>query len=165
MAPPSEAGLSSRGVAYESHAAIRTLLATIWETAYDRDSNPGGTIDIGTAENYNMNGRVAAFIKEHVHISGSHLCYGSGPWGSLRLRKAMAKYLQKYFNPREAIDPEHLLFSSGCTSLCEMLGFSLFEPGDVLLLSRPCYQAFQSDFGSRAGSVPKILRQGLINTA
>jgi 1-aminocyclopropane-1-carboxylate synthase len=36
-------------------------------------------------------------------------------------------------------------------SLCEMLGFSLFSPGDGILLSRPCYAAFESDFGTRAG--------------
>jgi 1-aminocyclopropane-1-carboxylate synthase len=62
----------------------------------------------------------------------------------------MAKYLDRYFNPLEPVDPDDLLFSSGCTSLCEMLGFSIFEPGDALLLSRPIYQAFESDFGRRA---------------
>jgi 1-aminocyclopropane-1-carboxylate synthase len=83
-------------------------------------------------------------------IDGKQLSYGNGPWGSTRLRTAMAKYLDKYFHPLEAVDPEELLFSAGCTSLCEMLGFSLFEPGDILLLSRPIYQAFEGDFGRRA---------------
>jgi DNA-binding transcriptional MocR family regulator len=65
----------------------------------------------------------------------------------------MVNYMQKYFSPLEPVDPDDLLFSSGCTSLCEMLGFSLFEPGDVMFLSRPIYQAFQGDFGRRAAYV------------
>jgi len=66
---PSEAGLSSRGLEYESAGAIRKLVATIWEDAYHHESNTNGTIDLGTSENYIMNSDVAAFIKENVHLS------------------------------------------------------------------------------------------------
>ena len=62
----------------------------------------------------------------------------------------MARHMDKYFEPLNPIDPDDILFTSGCTSLFEMLGFTLFEPGDGLLLSTPIYQAFQRDFSMRA---------------
>jgi 1-aminocyclopropane-1-carboxylate synthase len=85
-----------------------------------------------------------------VKFEGQHVDYGSGPWGSLRLRKAMANYMDKYFKPLNPVDPEDICFATGCTSLFEMLGFTIFEPNEGLLLSRPIYQAFQRDFNLRA---------------
>lgn len=76
--------------------------------------------------------------------------YGTGPWGSPRLRKAMANHMNRHFHPLKPIIPDELLFASGVTSLCELLGFSMCDPGDAVLFSRPCYQAFASDFGSKA---------------
>jgi hypothetical protein len=64
--PTSETGLSSRGLQYESAGAIRKLVATIWEDTYNHESNPNGTIDLGTSENYIMNNDVANFIKANV---------------------------------------------------------------------------------------------------
>ena len=62
----------------------------------------------------------------------------------------MAKYMDKWFKPLSPVHVDELLFSTGVTSICEMLGFTIFEPGDALLLSAPIYQAFKSDFGLRA---------------
>jgi 1-aminocyclopropane-1-carboxylate synthase len=62
----------------------------------------------------------------------------------------MAAHINKWFRPAEPVNADHLLFSAGCTSLCEMLGFTIFEEGEALLLSQPIYQAFEEDFGLRA---------------
>ena len=62
----------------------------------------------------------------------------------------MAKHINRYFKPLEPLDPQRLLFANGVTSLCEMLGFTICDEGDAILLSKPIYQAFKSDFGSRA---------------
>ena len=50
----------------------------------------------------------------------------------------------------KSIDPAQLLFATGVTSLCEMLGFSVCDEGNAVLLSKPMYQAFKSDFGTKA---------------
>jgi 1-aminocyclopropane-1-carboxylate synthase len=62
----------------------------------------------------------------------------------------MASHINKYFKPLKPVLAENLLFSTGCTSICDMLGHALFEPGEGLLLGRPIYQAFQTDFGLKA---------------
>lgn len=77
--------------------------------------------------------------------------YGEGPWGSTRLRKTMSDHMNRNFLPVRPIDAERLTFANGVTSLLEMLGFALGDAGDVVLLSRPIYQAFKIDFGAKAG--------------
>ncbi len=62
----------------------------------------------------------------------------------------MARHMDKYFNTYEPVDADDILFANGVTSLCEMLGFTIADPGDGILLSRPTYQAFYFDFGMKA---------------
>lgn len=65
----------------------------------------------------------------------------------------MARHINRHFHPYRAVEANELLFASGVTSLCEMLGFSICDANDAVLLSRPCYQAFSADFGTRGKSV------------
>lgn len=106
---------------------------------------------MGAAENYPMLQSVADFTNSRVKATPNSFSYDEGAWGSLRLRAAMARHMNRFFEPVEEIKPGDLLVANGCMSLCEMLGFSIFSPGDGILLSRPCYSAFESDFGTRAG--------------
>lgn len=62
----------------------------------------------------------------------------------------MAGVMNRYFNVLRPIDPDRLLIANGVTSLCEMLGFAIADPGDGILMSKPIYQAFQTDFGAKA---------------
>lgn len=62
----------------------------------------------------------------------------------------MARFMTANFNAIRPVDPEDILFANGVTSLCEMLGFTIADPGDAVLLSKPIYQAFQLDFGMKA---------------
>jgi 1-aminocyclopropane-1-carboxylate synthase len=143
-------GLSSRGLSYVKEGGIRKHFATIWENVYDADINPTGVINLGTAENYIMMSDAARFVNEKVLLKGEDLDYGAGPWGSVRLRSNMAKFMTKYLKARAPVNPDNVLFATGCTSIFDMLGEVLFEPGEGILLSRPIYQAFQRDFKLRA---------------
>lgn len=58
--------------------------------------------------------------------------------------------MTRYFKAIEKANPDDLLVANGVTSLCEMLGFTIFDPGDGLLLPQPIYQAFPIDFGAKA---------------
>ena len=62
----------------------------------------------------------------------------------------MANHINRYFRPHKTIDPDSLLFANGVTALCSMLGQTICDPGDAVLLSSPCYQAFKADFGTIA---------------
>ena len=92
-----------------------------------------------------------------IKFSPLDFSYGEGPWGSERLRKAMAKHMERTFPSIKSLDPEKILFTNGCTALFEMLGFTMGDPGDGLLLGKPIYQAFQMDFGLKAKCAQECL--------
>lgn len=78
------------------------------------------------------------------------LSYGDGPIGSKRLRAAMAKVMTTYFKPFKPVTADQLIFTSGLTSANDMLGFTLMDDGDAILLGRPTYGVFHRDFALRA---------------
>ncbi|KAJ9635156.1 hypothetical protein H2201_003310 [Coniosporium apollinis] len=152
--------LGRRGAALASQESIRDKFGTILADPYDPDTNPSGFINIGTAENYIMLSDAAEFANKHIHLSGKNFSYGEGPWGTKRLRRAMTAHMTKYFHPHHPLHEDDLLFANGCTSLMEMLGFSLMDPGDGILLTRPCYIAFALDFGTKAAVQPVFVSFG-----
>lgn len=79
---------------------------------------------------------------------------GEGSWGSDRLRKAMAKFMTHHFKSLHPIHPDHVLIAAGVTGLMQMVAFTVFDEGDAVLTSTPCYQGLPVDFGMRAKSVP-----------
>jgi 1-aminocyclopropane-1-carboxylate synthase len=143
-------GLSPRGQLLIEEARIRSHFTSIWANSYHAETNTDGVVNLGTAENYVMMPTIAEFVNKNVKFEGQNVDYGHGAWGSHRLRAAMAAHMDRYFNPVAKVDPEDLIFASGCTALFEMLGFTLFEEGETLLIGRPIYQAFENDFGLRA---------------
>lgn len=143
--------LSARGLALASQPSFREFATPVLQNMYHPTGNPKGIINLGAAENYMMLPSVAEFTNAQFRATPNLFSYDQGAWGSNRLRAALAKYMNRYFKPVESIKPDDLLVANGCMSLCEMLGFSILSPGEGILLSRPCYQAFESDFGTRAG--------------
>lgn len=62
----------------------------------------------------------------------------------------MAKHMNKRFHPVVPVHHDNLLVANGVSSICELLGFTIAEPGDGILMSSPIYQAFAIDFGTKA---------------
>ncbi|KAI7156417.1 PLP-dependent transferase [Hortaea werneckii] len=143
--------LAPRGAELADGPSLRELFGGILGDKYDKDTNPNGMINIGTAENYIMIPEVSQFTQTHpVTLDNNQLSYGEGPWGTPRLRRAMAHHMNKRFHPMVPIQPDDLLFANGVSTICELLGFSLASPGDAILMSSPIYQAFAVDFGTKA---------------
>ncbi|KAF2089340.1 PLP-dependent transferase [Saccharata proteae CBS 121410] len=143
--------LSHRGHELAAPTGFAEKFKSILGNPYDPDTNPDGFVDIGTAENHVMLPDAAKFLQDNpLELSKQNFSYGEGPWGNQRLRKAMAGHLNRYLKPLETIQPDDLHFGNGCTALCEMLGFTLFDEGDGILFTQPVYQGFPLDFGSKA---------------
>ena len=62
----------------------------------------------------------------------------------------MTYLILRCFHSHEPVDPENIVFANGCTSLCDLIGQTIAEEGDGILISQPCYQAFERDFSARA---------------
>lgn len=76
--------------------------------------------------------------------------YRPNPSSSTRLPTALATHLNEILHPHTPINPETIFVASSPTALGHMLGFSLAEPGDGILVSRPVYGRFELDYGVEA---------------
>ncbi|UKZ58134.1 hypothetical protein TrVGV298_011999 [Trichoderma virens] len=86
----------------------------------------------------------------NVHIPGAAFMYGYSTAGGQRFPKALATHLNEYFHPFKPLTGNDILATGTATALHEILAFSLGDPGDGILLSRPCYGRFELDFGNKA---------------
>jgi 1-aminocyclopropane-1-carboxylate synthase len=111
------------------------------------------------------------YINTHVRTSLSVVCipdddtliqnnfsvqcctYGEGYTGTQRLRTAMAKQLNAYFQPVQAFDAEEITFAAGVTSINEVCAMITCNPdsGDSIMLGSPVYGTFSKDMGMRTG--------------
>lgn len=63
----------------------------------------------------------------------------------------MAAHLNSILSPHAPIKPANIVVATSATALGGMLGFTLAEPGDGILVSRPIYGRFELDYGVEAG--------------
>lgn len=151
MAPTSESTLSSRGQHLAHQPSYRSFATPVLRDLYHPTTNPNGNINLGQAENYLMLPEVASFANQTLQAKPEFFSYNEGAWGPDRLRRGLARHMNKCFKPVREIEPDQLLVANGCMSLCELLGFSLCSEGDGVLFPSPVYAAFQSDFSTKAG--------------
>jgi xeroderma pigmentosum group C-complementing protein len=79
-------------------------------------------------------------------LDRTSLTYHEGPFGSRRLREAMAELITSYFYPASPITSDNILFTSGVTSLNAVCALCLTDPKDGILLGQPIYGSFNGDF-------------------
>ncbi|KAK0664833.1 putative inactive 1-aminocyclopropane-1-carboxylate synthase-like protein 2 [Lasiodiplodia hormozganensis] len=143
--------LSQRGAVYATPPNPMGNYRELPYDTYDPETNPTGFINIGTSDNHAMSSEVSAHLDTNpLKLRPSEFMYGEGPAGSLRLRKAMAQYMNKYFKPYKAVNQDDLYFANGCGSVCEALGYTIFDEHDALLISQPSYVGFPHDFGAKS---------------
>ncbi|PKX90106.1 acc synthase [Aspergillus novofumigatus IBT 16806] len=125
--------LSARGETYAKAGLANSYLAP--KTPFDKD-NKQGVVSFLNAENFLMHDVMLEYIRTQVASSVNHsdLTYHEGPFGSRRLRAAMASHITTYFHPTTPISPDHIIFANGSN-----------RPGDGILLGQPIYGSFNGD--------------------
>ncbi|KAG0159748.1 hypothetical protein PDIDSM_7272 [Penicillium digitatum] len=118
---------------------------------YDPEENPTGLISFGMAENKPMRVEIAEYINEKVVFTQDSISYRSSAPTTAKLLSAAAVHLNNILKPHAPIDPEHVFVADSPTSLGSMLGYSLAEPEDGILVSRPVYGRFELDYGVESG--------------
>lgn len=83
-------------------------------------------------------------------ITSHSLTCGDGFSGSHRLRDVLVRFINRNFNPHEAVTKDQIIITSGVGQAIELSGFSLCDKGDGVLLGKPHYGNFPIDFGYRA---------------
>ncbi|UZJ51723.1 hypothetical protein CBS101457_001043 [Exobasidium rhododendri] len=145
-------GLSSRG---QSHRDKVTPFWSIFDqmlgNAYCHESNTGGFINMGIANNFLMEPELLDFFHDNLRLVPSDLTYGTSLFGSIRLFRALClHYNSKAFSPVSSVSPEHIMTGPGCGPLLDQIFEHLADPGDGVLIAAPYYNGFEADLSCRS---------------
>ncbi|KAJ5779703.1 hypothetical protein N7457_007423 [Penicillium paradoxum] len=141
--------LSARGIKNVKELAVPWRFSLT--QTYDPKENPTGLISLGMAENKPMRAEMAKYINEKIVFTQDSVSYRSSAPTAARLPAAVAAHLNNILSPYVPIDPEQIFVADSPTSLGSMLGYSLAERGDGILVNRPVYGRFELDYGVEAG--------------
>lgn len=142
--------LSTRGAASAASLAIPWRFAPGSNPSYDADTNPDGVVAFGMAENHLMISELHDFVQQKVEFFKNVYTYRYSTFGGQEFPLALAAHINEFFEPVTPILPEQIITASALTSIHELLGLSLADPGDGILVSRPVYGRFELDFGNTA---------------
>ncbi|KAG9237073.1 1-aminocyclopropane-1-carboxylate synthase [Amylocarpus encephaloides] len=142
--------LSTRGTKYAKLQDIPWRFPAGGKNCYDKDSNPSGVISLATAENYLCADELQKFILENVTIPKEAYTYGYGDQGGLHFPIALSSFINNHFSPSNPVQPDEIITGASLTPINELLGRSLGNPGDGILVARPVYGGFELDFGNTA---------------
>ncbi|RYG66781.1 aminotransferase class I/II-fold pyridoxal phosphate-dependent enzyme [archaeon] len=122
------------------------------DNQYDPDRNPSGKVLMAVAENklcFDMlKDRVLAACCESALRDSTMVLNYTSSTGIPSLKKALSDFLAQYIFAGQAVDPGHLVVSSGCVATLVTLSLLLFEPDDSVLIPTPYYPAFDADFSN-----------------
>lgn len=125
---------------------------------YDKDTNPNGLINMGTAESHLVNKEVCDLLRksaEKMDLTGYNIHYNKFE-GSDEFRTAIAGHWQKVIFGEDSdvvLTKDNVATCAGCTVALETLATLLAEPGDVFLIPAPYYSSFVDDINERAGVI------------
>ncbi|HEV8562740.1 MAG TPA: aminotransferase class I/II-fold pyridoxal phosphate-dependent enzyme [Actinophytocola sp.] len=114
---------------------------------YDPATNPGGYVNLGTAES-RLTWDLLAPRLTHA-LSSSDVHYGP-LHGTDGLRTAIAALLAGTW--RRPVDPDDLVVVSGATAALDIAATALCDPGEVIVVPAPYYSAFEVDLAGRSGA-------------
>ncbi|KAJ5169913.1 uncharacterized protein N7500_002696 [Penicillium coprophilum] len=140
--------LSDRGEVFAEPKSKIPLLDVVCDLR-DPETNPGGYVSLGVAENTLMHEEIIEHMTKNFAVKSHSLTYGDGFSGSHRLRETIARFITRHFNPVRPVTKDQLLITSGVGQAIELSGFCLLDKDDGVLLARPHYGNFPIDLGYR----------------
>lgn len=118
---------------------------------FDKETNPNGAFPLNVAENKLSWDILREKIREVTlknEIPAWVAGYTSG-MGAPSFREVVAQFFSKFLT-KCPINPDHLVFSAGATSIIEMTAMVLGDEGDVVAFPAPCYPVYKQDIGNTA---------------
>lgn len=126
---------------------------------YHPETNPGGHINMGTAETHLVNAEALGLLRtlmQRMELRPPHIHYDYFH-GSGEFRTAIAEYWQGVIFGQDSdrrLTADNVVVGAGCSLALEMLATVLGDPGDVFLIPAPYYSGFVDDIHHRAGVIP-----------
>ncbi|GIK06042.1 hypothetical protein Aspvir_010160 [Aspergillus viridinutans] len=123
---------------------MKQSLSWLSDHASAEPNHPKGVLEMDMAENWLVRPEVLPIIKDAVslNLKQQDLSYSQELGGPPGLLHVSASFFNRFFSPRVAVLPEHIVTSTGCASILETLIFSICDTGDGLLLETPMWDGF-----------------------
>lgn len=126
---------------------------------YDAQTNPGGIINMGTAENSMLSERVIQDIHERFHLRADHLKYRDAILRNNKIvttADALPVYLNRTLRPLEPLTVENTIPGPGVGALLAHFLWAVLNEGEGVLLSTPYYTDYPRDvvYPARGRVVP-----------
>ncbi|PWA52664.1 ACC synthase 1 [Artemisia annua] len=127
---------------------------------YHPQTNPGGVIQMGLAENQLCFDLIQEWVKNNPQAS---ICTPQGGFdfkeiaiyqdyhGLPEFREAIANFMSRVRGSRAKFDPSRIVMSGGATGAHETVAFCLANPGEGFLVPTPYYPGFDRDLRWRTG--------------
>ncbi|KAF4454132.1 hypothetical protein F53441_3318 [Fusarium austroafricanum] len=90
------------------------------------------------------------FTDKNVSISLEDFLYRGSHAGGARFPKALATHLNEYLRPISAITPDMIRCVGAATAMHDILAWSIGDPDDGVVTSRPVYGRLELDFGNKS---------------
>ncbi|CVL06302.1 related to 1-aminocyclopropane-1-carboxylate synthase [Fusarium mangiferae] len=130
----SKATLSKRGEVFATPASKMPMLDVV-NDLWHAETNPGGYISLGVAENTLMHKELIRHITQNFSVDSHALTAGDGFTGSHRLRNTLARFINRHFSPFEDITRDQVIVTSGVGQAIELSGFALCDRASLVYLT------------------------------
>ncbi|KAI0971641.1 pyridoxal phosphate-dependent transferase [Xylaria arbuscula] len=134
----------------------------IWDVVkdlWDPNDNPSGYINLGLAKNSLVRNTLSDHIHQNLALPDRAFTYGDG---TQRLKRAVAQFINRRFQPYVPIESAHITICNGCNAALEHIAWGLANSGDTFLLGQPYYGSFIAGLSLRfSAKVLPVAFQGL----
>lgn len=134
--------------------SLKNTSNALWDTLADTwnpQRNPNGIVSLGLADNTVMQEKLLRRMNSNLTITKGSLALSDSISGSIRLKTAVARLMNRHINPCTPLQPSHIITTNGVTSAIEHCSWALCDPADGVLVGRPYYRAFSKDICLRPG--------------
>ncbi len=117
------------------------------ERPYHPDLDPGGYLNLGTAENRLLWDLLEPRLTTPRRLTAADIRYGL-LYGTASAREAVAAFLTR--TRGLPVAPDDLVIVSGATAALDIAATALCDPGEAIIIPSPYYGAFDVDLAGRS---------------
>lgn len=119
------------------------IMGALAERTADVHQKPAA-IDLATAENHLLRQELVELCRDAIteKLIPEAFSYPRGFGGAPSLLEATSSFLNSYFKPHLAVEPDHIVAAAGATACLDGLLFSLCDPDDAVLVAAPFWSEF-----------------------
>ncbi|CAI7658003.1 unnamed protein product [Penicillium manginii] len=123
---------------------MKRSLSWLSDHASAEPTPPKGVLEMDMAENWLVRPDILPLIKDAIllDLNQQDLSYSQELGGPPGLLHVSASFFNRFFSPRVAVLPEHIVTSTGCSSAIETLIFAICDTGNGILLETPMWDGF-----------------------